>query len=79
MYLFVLSLVFIALLGILLLWVSTNVIFLYEGETVCYEDKRYIVLEKLPRGMVRIIRFSAVSKTITVHRSKLKPASWAVK
>lgn len=79
MYLFILSLVCIVFLGLLLLWVSTNVVFLYEGETVCYDGKRYVVSEKLPRGMVRIIRFSAVSKTVTVHRSKLKPASWAVK
>lgn len=79
MYLFILSLVCIVFLGLLLLWVSTNVVFLYEGETVCYDGKRYVVSEKLPGGMVRIIRFSAVSKTVTVHRSKLKPASWAVK
>ena len=79
MYLFILSLVCIVFLGLLLLWVSTNVVFLYQGETVCYDGKRYIVLEKLPKGMVRIVRFSAVSKTVTVHRSKLKPSSWAVK
>lgn len=79
MYLFILSFLSIAALGVLLIYASTHIVFLYEGKTVCYDDKRYIVLEKLPRGMVRIIRFSAVSKTVTVHRSKLKPSSWAVK
>lgn len=78
-FLFILCVAIIFLIGTALVLAANSRVFLYIGETVSYDGKRYIVLEKLECGMVKITRADRDGKTITVHYRKLKPASWAVK